>query len=204
MKNKRLIKKYFLLGEQYGEVAIFLLETLIENGNSNSGVSNTIEEATRIMEEKSVKSDLYLFVPAIFNCLQCTELYVKGLILLSNKNFSRGHNAEDLLKILKEGYGENSEVFTSYNAFYKNQIKIISDYKAENSIVVTEDLYMSLRYPEITLHLDNNAKVTREIEYEKMMYNGKKGIIQFKKLLKALKSVKKITLKEYDQKYPLL
>ena len=202
--DKALIKKYFLIGEQYGETAKLLLETLIKNGNSTVGIGNTMEEATRRMEENSVKSDLHLFIPAIFSCLQCTELYMKGLILLSGKDFSRGHHAENLLSKLKEIYKEDAEIFSIYKDFYESQIGIIEEYKNENKIARTDDLYMSLRYPEITLHLGDRAKVDRkEISYDKLMYNGTEGIRQFSELLSMLESVKTITVKEYNLKAPL-
>ena len=202
--DKALIKKYFLLGEQYGETAKLLLETLIKNGNSNMGIGSTMEEAKEMMERNSIKSDLYLFIPAIFSCLQCTELYMKGLILLSGNEFTRGHSAENLLDKLKEIYKEDSEVFSNYKAFYESQIDIIREYKRENGIVRTDDLYMSLRYPEITLHLSDGKKVnSSEIGYEKLMYNGDVGIRQFSELLCIFKAVKQVTVKEYNQKAPL-
>lgn len=62
-----------------------MLNTLINNGNSNAGFGKTPEEAQQEMEKNVSKSDLYLFIPAIFNCLQGTELLIKGLVLLEVK-----------------------------------------------------------------------------------------------------------------------
>ena len=82
MCNQKRAWKFFRLGEQYAATAKLLLETLINNGNSNAGFGKTEEEALQDMERNASKSDMYLFVPAIFNCLQSTELFVKGLLLL--------------------------------------------------------------------------------------------------------------------------
>lgn len=84
-ENNNRAKRFFRLGEQYVETAKLLLNTLINNGNSNAGFGKTLEEAQREMEMNASKSDLYLFVPAIFNCLQSTELLTKGLLLLVGK-----------------------------------------------------------------------------------------------------------------------
>ena len=81
MNNQERAKQFFLLGEQYSETAQLLLDILIHNGNSNCGIGSTMEESVLEMEKNSLKSDLYLFIPAIFNCLQSTELFIKGLLL---------------------------------------------------------------------------------------------------------------------------
>ena len=126
---------------------------------------------------------------------------MKGLILLSEKEFTRGHSAENLLDKLKEIYKEESEVYSNYKTFYKSQIDIIREYQNENGIVRTDDLYMSLRYPEITLHLSDGTKVnSNEIGYEKLMCNGDVGIRQFSELLCIFKAVKQVTVKEYNKK----
>ena len=197
MCEKERAIKYFRLGEQYCETAKLLFETLISNENSNAGVGKTLEDACRELEKNAPKSDLYLFIPAIFNCLQSTELFAKGLLLFNKKSFEREHGIEKLLESLKNIYNEDSKIYLSLKTFYENQIEIIKDYKQINGLTNSYDLYMPLRYPEITLSLTNNGKKDISIDYMKLMYNGKKGIEQFKILLENLETIKLVIVKEY-------
>ena len=82
MCKKERAKTYFRLGEQYTAVAELMLNALVNGGNSNAGFGKTADEAEAEMMENSSKSDLYLIVPAFFCCLQSTELYIYGLLLL--------------------------------------------------------------------------------------------------------------------------
>lgn len=200
-KSKKAIQ-YFRLGEQYAETAKLLLETLICNGNSNAGIGKTPEEATQQMEQNAAKSDLYLLIPAIFNCLQSTELLIKGLLLLSHKSIKRQHGVEELLDIVKVSYTEDSEIYKRLFSFYECQIGIIAAYKQANGIKTSHDLYMSLRYPEIALQPEKGKKKGKVItvDYTNLMYNGDVGIKQFKVLKESLEAVKLATVKEYRSK----
>ncbi len=200
MCEKERAKQYFILGEQYLETAKLLLETLISNGNSNAGIGKTSEEACEEMEKNSSKSDLYLFIPAVFNCMQSTELFIKGLLLFNGENFKKEHGIENVLESLKNIYNEDSKIYSSLKTFYDNQIEIIKDYKQVNGLNNSYDLYMSLRYPEITLKPTGNKKRGERISvnYMKLKYNGNSGIEQFKILLENIESIKKAILKEYD------
>ena len=202
MWNHRQAKEYFRLGEQYLETAKLILETLINNGNSNAGIGRTEEEALQDMEKNSTKSDLYLFVPAIFNCLQSTELLVKGLLILDGKPCERQHGVEALLDKLKESYAENSGVYQKLSFFYDSQIGIIEKFKQANGINNSYDLYMSLRYPEITLQPEEDKKKGKRIsvEHTELFCNGQVGIEQFKVLLESLEAVKLATVKEYHSR----
>lgn len=60
-------KQYFILAEQYLTASKCLLKVLIENGNSNCGIGNTMEEAVDVMNKNIVNSDVRLFVPTIFD-----------------------------------------------------------------------------------------------------------------------------------------
>lgn len=202
MCNYKRAKEYFRLGEQYAETAQLLLITLISNGNSNVGIGKTAEEALQDMENNSAKSDLYLFVPAIFNCLQSTELLVKGLLILNGKPCERQHGVEALLVKLKESYAEGSEVYQKFSFFYDSQIGIIEKFKQVNGINNSYDLYMSLRYPEITLQPKEGKKKGKRIsvEYTELFCNGQVGIEQFKVLLESLEAVKLATVKEYHSR----
>ena len=204
MSNHTRAKEFFRLGEQYTETAKLLLETLISNGNSNAGVGNTVEEALQEMERNSAKSDLYLFIPAIFNCLQSTELFIKGLLILDGKEFEWKHGVEDLLVKLKDSYAESSEVYQKLHSFYKDQIGIIELFKQANGIHTSFDLYMSLRYPEISLYSKKGKKQGTEItvDYTELLCNGQVGIEQFKMLLKNLEAIKLATVKEYNARTP--
>lgn len=102
MGKQKQAKQYFRLGEQYAEAAKLLLETLISSGNSNAGIGKNFEEAQQEMEKNASRSDLYLFIPAVFDCLQSTELFIKGLLLLADKNFEHIHGVEGLLGDLKD------------------------------------------------------------------------------------------------------
>ena len=204
MSSQRRAKNFFLLGEQYGESAKLLLETLVCNGNSNAGIGKTAEEALQDMEKNSVKSDLYLFVPAIFNCLQSTELFVKGLLILDGKTFERKHGVEDLLVELKDSYAEDSDIYQKLRFFYDQQIDIVEKFKQANGINTSYDLYMSLRYPEISL-LPEEDKKKREsisVDYTELFCNGQEGIKQFGSLLESLDAVKLATVKEYHSRTP--
>ena len=48
-------RRYFLLGDQYLETSKLLLETLINNNNSNVGFGSTQEEAYEEMRKKVLK-----------------------------------------------------------------------------------------------------------------------------------------------------
>ena len=89
--------RYLILADQYFETSKLLLETLINNENSNAGIGETQEEAYNKMNQNARKSDLYLFVPAILNCLQSTELFLKGLLLLNNIDIDETHEIQKLL-----------------------------------------------------------------------------------------------------------
>lgn len=187
--------RYFRLGEQYAETAKLLLRTLIENGNSNAGIGSTHEEAYRNMEKNALESDLYLFIPAIFNCLQSTELFLKGLLLLKGKDFKRTHNAEVLLKKLEDLYGHSSRVSVLFKSFYSHQIDIIKRYKQHNNLNDSYDLYMSLRYPEMSIKVDGK-NVDLCVDYEELFCNGEIEI--FKKLLNDLIEIKQVVVEEYN------
>lgn len=91
----------------------------------------------------------------IFNSLQSIELFVKGLLLLNNVKPEETHEISDLLKILKSIYGDKCEIYKSINKFYSNQIEIIKQFKKNNNITNTKDLYESLRYPKKIIKLIN-------------------------------------------------
>lgn len=201
--KQKQAKKYFRLGEQYAQAAKLLLETLISSGNSNAGIGKTFEEAQQKMEENASRSDLYLFIPAVFDCLQSMELYIKGLLLLADKNFKRSHGVEELLGELEDCYGEDSEVYEKISSFYESQIGIIEKYKQVNGVRTSYDLYMSLRYPEITLKPEPGKKKGKKItvHYAELICNGKIGIEQFKVLIDNLEDIKLATVKEYRAKF---
>lgn len=200
IKMKERAIRYFRLGEQYFETAKLLLETLINNKNSNAGMGNTPEEAQCEMELNASKSDLYLFIPAAFNCLQSTELFVKGLLLLNGKKFEKKHSVENLLEFLMDLYGVNSEVYDSMKTFYSNQIDIIKSFMHTNRLANSHDLYMSLRYPEITLKSSKDGG-DMIVDYTDLMCNGDVGIKQFMLLLNNLDAIKQAILKVYKATY---
>ena len=182
---------YFRLGEQYSETAKLLLGTLINNGNSNAGIGNSQEEAYNEMNQNASKSDLYLFVPAIFNCLQSTELFLKGLLLLNNIDIDETHETQKLLDKIKSKYCDESVIYTAFKNIYFSQEKILKEYRKINNITNARELYMSLRYPE--------SITGKQYEYYPLMYNGDKGIKLFEKLSKDITSIKKLMLNEYHR-----
>lgn len=182
-------KQYFLLGEQYSETANLLLEFLINNGNSNGGIGSTEEEAHQQMIENASKSDIYLFVPAIFNIMQSTELFAKGLLLLNNIEIDETHDIEKLLNKLQNKYDNKSEIYKAFYNIYFSQQNILKEYRNKNGITNTNDLYVSLRYPE--------SKKGKQYEYFYLMYNGDNGIKLFKKLQASIANIKKLVLNEY-------
>ena len=196
MDNKERAFRFFRLAEQYAETAKLLLDTLMRNGNSNAGIGKTAEEALLKMEKNAVKSDLYLFVPAIFNCLQSTELFIKGLLRLAGKDFELKHGVETLIEELGKAYQDNSEAYLAIRTFYINQIGIIEQYKQSNNLKTSKDLYMSLRYPEISIW-HNNMKHEILVDYSNLVCNGDVGIEQFKLLAKSLEAVKLAAVREY-------
>ena len=196
MDNKERAFRFFRLAEQYAETAKLLLDTLMTNGNSNAGIGKTAEEALLKMEKNAVKSDLYLFVPAIFNCLQSTELFIKGLLRLAGKDFELKHGVETLIEELGKTYQDNSETYLAIRTFYINQIGIIEQYKQSNNLKTSKDLYMSLRYPEISIW-PNNMKHEILVDYSDLVCNGDVGIEQFKLLAESLEAVKLAAVREY-------
>lgn len=139
---------------------------------------------------------IYLF-PLFFSCLQSTELFVKGLLLLNGKFFKKKHSVEALLGFLIESYGVNSGLCVSLKAFYENQIDIIKNFMQTNYLTDSHDLYMSLRYPEIILMI-NNEKRKVDVDYMDLMCNGDVGINQFRLLLNNLDEIKQAILKVYN------
>lgn len=182
---------YFRLGEQYSETAKLLLGTLINNGNSNVGIGKTQEESYDNMNQNACKSDLYLFIPAIFNYLQSTELFLKGLLLLNNIDIDETHETQKLLGKLKVKYDEQSDIYKAFKNIYFSQKKILKEYRNKNNITNANELYISLRYPESTSG--------KQYEYYPLMCNGDKGIKLFEKLSKDITSIKKLMLNEYHR-----
>lgn len=181
-------KKYYLLADQYLEATKLLLNTIIENDNTNCGIGNSEKEALKNMEKYIVKSDVYLFIPSMFTSLQTVELFIKGLLLFNGREVTHKHEVNGMISELRDIYSNNSNIFKSINNFYKNQMEILKRFKKNNSITTTAELYESLRYPE------SNEK---EYEYFELKYNGKEVIKQYLKMLEKLEVIKKEILKEF-------
>lgn len=127
--SKKRAKRYFLLGDQYLETAKLLFKTLINNDNSNAGIGETAEEAYEQMVDNASKSDLYLFIPAIFNCLQSTELFLKGMLLLNGIEINDKHEVQKSLENIKNIYTENSTVYKEFKKIYYSQEDILKNSK---------------------------------------------------------------------------
>lgn len=188
-------KKYFLLADQYFETSKLLLEILINNDNSNAGFGTTQEEAYEEMYKNVLKSDATLLIPTIFNSYQSLELFLKGLLLLNGIEIDNTHEASDMIIKVRNIYGQKSDIYKKIRVFYKEQVKIIKDYKKNNRITTTKELYESLRYPE------NNSLPIKEYDYFDLNYNGDFGIKNFKVLLKRLCEIKYVISKECNEKY---
>ncbi|MBE6690402.1 MAG: HEPN domain-containing protein [Ruminococcaceae bacterium] len=186
-------RKFFLLGEQYFKTAELLLETLINGGNSNAGVGNSYEEAYEIMEKNVAKSDATLFIPAIFMCLQSTELFVKGLMLLNEIEIDGTHEIQKFLEILKELYTESSLLYKEIKKMYYSHQEILKKYKKDNGITNSHDLYMSLRYPE------KNNTSHDSISYYALIYNNDEGIELFRAIKQNLTNIRNSILLEYNR-----
>ena len=184
-------KQYFLLGDKYFETAKLLLETLMNGDNSNAGIGKTQEEAYENMNLNACKSDLYLFIPAIFNYLQSTELFLKGLLLLHNIDIDETHEIQKLLEKIKAKYEEQSGIYKAFKNIYFSQKKILKEYRNKNNITNANELYISLRYPEST--------AGKQYKYSPLMYNGDNGIKLFQKLSEDITSIKKLMLNEYHR-----
>ena len=191
------VKSYFLLADQYLETSKLLLETLIQNNNSNCGLGSTEYEAHENMIKNVLKSDSTLLTPAIFNSYQCMELFLKGILLLNKIEIDDTHEVTEMIEKIKMLYGEKSNIYKKVKAFYKEQMEIIKTFKKTNNITSTKELYESLRYPENnSINLDKRKKYN----YYDLKYNGDYGIDNFKLLLKRLNEVKKVILLEYHTK----
>lgn len=188
-------RKYFLLADQYLETSKLLLETLINNDNSNAGFGSTQEEAYEEMRKNVLKSDATLLIPTIFNSYQGLELFLKGLLLINGIEADNTHEVSDMIAKINGIYGDKSDIYKKIRAFYKEQVDILKNYKKTNNITTTKELYESLRYPE------DNSLAIKEYDYFDLKYNGDLGIRNFKVLLKRLCEVKEVILKEYHEKY---
>lgn len=195
MSKQDRAKQYFLLGDQYFTTAKLLLVTLINNGNSNAGIGNTEEEAYKQMIENVSKSDLYLFIPAIFNCLQCTELFIKGILLLNGIEIDNEHEVQKSLENIKQLYSKDSLIYKEFKNMYYSQEDILKQFKKDNNITNSHDLYIALRYPE------KNDKDHTEYAFYSLMYNGDDGIKLFKRILKNLTAIRDKVLIEYNHSY---
>lgn len=188
-------RKYFLLADQYLETSKLLLESLINNDNSNAGFGLTQEEAYEEMRKNVLKSDATLLIPTIFNSYQSLELFLKGLLLLNGIEADNTHEVSDMIAKIKGIYGDKSDIYKKIRALYKEQVDILKNYKKTNNITTIKELYESLRYPE------DNSVTIKEYVYFDLKYNGDLGIRNFKVLLKRLCEVKEVILKEYHEKY---
>lgn len=181
---------YFRLGDQYCEVANILLHTLIDNGNSNTGFGITDEEAITNAITIAHKSDLFLFIPALFNILQSTELFTKGLLLLNNIEIDGTHEIQQLLDKFPNKYVK-SNIYQSLRNIYFSQESILKEYRNKNHINNAYDLYESLRYPE--------SKSGKKYEYHYLLCNGNNGIKLFTTLYNQISEIKFFSLKEYHR-----
>ena len=179
--------KYFLLADQYLETTKLLINTIIENDNTNYGIGCNEQDALNNMKKSIIKSDVYLFIPSMFTSLQTVELFIKGLLLFNGKEVQYDHEVDGILLELKKIYGEKSDIFKAINSFYKNQMEILKKFKKKNNISNTNDLYESLRYPE--------SKKNR-YEYFELKYNGKEVLKQYLKMLEKIEKIKREILKE--------
>ena len=193
MCKKERAKTYFRLGEQYTAVAELTLNALANGGNSNAGFGKTADEAEAEMMENSSKSDLYLFVPAIFCCLQSTELYIKGLLLLNEIEIDDTHEIQKLLEKLQDKYNTNSSIYKAFRKIYYSEQEILKSYRLINKISNAQQLYISLRYPEST--------TGKQYEYYPLMYNGDEGIKLFKRINELIIDIKHQVWGEYINLY---
>ena len=137
-----------MLAEQYGETAKLLLETLCNNGNTTWGIGNTQKEAEEKMQRNASKSDSSLFIPAIFLCLQSTELFIKDILLLNEVEINGKHDMQHAFGELEKLYSPTSLLYKEFKKMYHCQKEIMKQYRDVNHITNSHDLYMSLRYPE--------------------------------------------------------
>jgi len=178
--------KYFVLAEQYLETTKLLLNTIIENENKDIGVGNSEKEALMNMYENTIKSDVYLFIPAMFICLQTVELFAKGLVLFKGKEIKYQHEVDGLLDDLRTIYGDKAVIVKKIRNFYKNQMEILKEFKKTNHITTIKELYQSLRYPEYK---------NKEYKYDELKHNGKVVLSQYVKNLEKLEEIKTETRK---------
>lgn len=183
-------KKYFVIADQYLETSKLLLKTMITSGNSNAGCGKSEKEAENNRLNNKIKSDSTLFLPALFTCFQSIELFIKGILKLNSISFGSIHEVSKLILELKNIYGEKSEIYKKFNNFYKHQIEIIKDFKKNNNITTTKELYESLRYPE------NKGK---SYDYFDLQYNGNYGIQMFNELIEKMDEIKKVVLQEFNK-----
>lgn len=187
-QNIILTKNYFILADQYYQSSKLLLENIINSGNMTFGFGKSEKEAEENMQKNVLKSDSILFLPALFDCYQCMELFVKGLILIKNVNFENTHEIDILFNDLKELYNDKTEIYKVFKNFYHNELDIIKKFKKENKITTINEFYMSLRYPNYQ---------QKKYDYICLKYNGKDGINHVEKLIKMMESIREIVLKEY-------
>ncbi len=184
-------KKFFVLATQYYQTSKILLETIIQNDNLSVGSGFSEEEALLDFNKKIVKSDAYLFVPALFNSFQTVELFIKSLLLINGKEINYNHKLENSLLILKDIYGDKTKIYKSLKDFYNFQEDVIGEFKKMNQINSTEDLYEALRYPE---------SKNKKYDYSSLRFNGKSGVNLFEKLLDRLQEINKNVLQEFKIK----
>lgn len=182
-------KLFFVLADQYAEAAKLLFDALITGGNSNAGIGCTPEDAHKQMVQNMSKSDSFLFIPAMFNCLQSTELFAKGLLLLNGIEIDGTHDLQSILEKMQTKYDANSQIYKVFRAIHCSQKKILKEYRQQNKISNAQELYISLRYPE--------NFTGKQYDYRKLMYNGDDGIKLFISICNAMSEVKRLVLNEY-------
>ena len=183
-------KDYFILADQYLETSKLLLKTMIESGNLNCGFGSSELEDRSNMIKNSNKSDSTLFIPALFNCYQGIELFIKGVLLLNNSEIKQEHEMANMIETLKNIYGETNEIYKELNGFYKRQTEIITKFKKINNITTTKELYESLRYPE------NKGK---HYNYFVLKYNDNDGIITFNYIIDTINKIRNIVIEEFNK-----
>lgn len=135
---------------------------------------------------------MFLFIPAIFISLQGTELFIKGLLLLNDLEFSNTHDIQTLLDKLQLKYSKETNIYREFKKIYFSEKEILKNFRRENNITDSKALYSALRYPEKSFQ--------EQISYNALVCNGDNGIKLFQTLLTSINNIKDLVKIEYDAK----
>ncbi len=184
---EKINRNRFYIAEQYIQASKNLIQGMLDKNNPQFIISD--EDITDDDFEKYLKySSQKIILPALFCLYQGIELILKGFVNMVQNN-KGSHDAEKLCKEFSKYYVDETELQDLFNKFIFTPVTFIEEYKAENNIKKTKDLYNSLRYP------DSNAEDSMPINHMQLKYpNDDIFLSQVKELMRDVEKMIRLSV----------